>query len=76
MKGVRITGNRVYGFTDEGFYVKTGACPTLADDAAEDAANVAEVASADLTGEFIFANNYVMGGKVGLVVVPYETSCS
>ena len=65
-KAIRITDNRIYGYIDVA-WVASGPCETtFASEAAEDAANVAKPVIANLTGDFIWANNFAMSGNQAL----------
>ena len=79
---VKITDNSVYGYLHVAFAGSPGPCGTVYDQstkAAEDKL-VTDTGpnpdSSKMTGKYIFANNQAIGGKIGLMMVPWSETCT
>jgi len=65
-KGIRITDNRMYGFISLGWSTTPGPCDKdIKEETVDQKYGKANSFSESLTGDYVFANNFAMGGKLG-----------
>jgi hypothetical protein len=66
----------MYGFISVGWSVTPGPCDTDIKEATVDAKYGKGASAVVNTNTYVFANNFAMGGKLGLTVQPWDKKCT